>query len=63
MIRLIDCSLLDEISSEARDSLRKRKNRNFHASDNALANRLLNAVEQVPTLRRIAILIRPRMKP
>ena len=45
MIRLIDCSLLDEISSEARDSLRKRKNRNFHASDNAPANRLLNAVE------------------
>ena len=45
MIRLIDCSLLDEISSEARDSLRKRKNRNFHASDDAPANRLLNAVE------------------
>ena len=45
MIRLIDKTLLDEVSSEARDNLRKRKNRNFHASDNAPANRLLNAVE------------------
>lgn len=45
MIRLIDRKLLDEVSSEARNSPRQRKNRNFHASDDALAHRLLNAVE------------------
>lgn len=45
MIRLIDNKLLDEVSSEARNSPRKRKNRNLHTSDDAPANRLLNAVE------------------
>ena len=45
MIRLIDRKLLDEVISEARDSPRQRKNRNFHTSDAAPANRLLNAVE------------------
>ena len=45
MIQLIDRKLLDELSSEARSSPRQRKNRNFHASDAAPANRLLNAVE------------------
>lgn len=45
MIRLIDCKLLDEVSSEARNTPRRRKNRNFHVSDDAPANRLLNAIE------------------
>ena len=36
MIRLIDRKLLDEVSSEAQNSPRLRKNRNFHASDDAL---------------------------
>jgi cupin fold WbuC family metalloprotein len=45
VIRLIDRELLDEVSAEACNSPRKRKNRNFHASDDAAANRLLNAVE------------------
>lgn len=45
MIRIIDRKLLDEISAEARSSPRRRKNRNFHSSDDALANRLLNAIE------------------
>ncbi len=45
MIRLIDRKLLDEVCSEAGNSPRKRKNRNFHTTDSAPANRLLNAVE------------------
>jgi cupin fold WbuC family metalloprotein len=45
MIRLIDSKLLDEVISEARNSPRQRKNRNLHASDDAPANRLLNAIE------------------
>ncbi len=42
---LISQSLLDEVSSEARLSPRRRKNRNFHAGDDAAAHRLLNALE------------------
>lgn len=45
MIRLIDCVLLDTVSGEARESPRRRKNRNFHASNDAIAHRLLNAIE------------------
>lgn len=45
MIQLIDRHLLDEVSSEARNSPRLRKNRNLHASEDAPANRLLNAIE------------------
>lgn len=45
MIRLIDIPLLDELGAEARGSPRRRRNRNFHRSDEAPANRLLNAVE------------------
>lgn len=45
MIQFIDKGLLDEVTDEARNSPRKRKNRNFHTSDDAPANRLLNAVE------------------
>ena len=42
---LIDQALLDSVSSEASSSLRRRKNRNFHADDAAPAHRLLNAIE------------------
>lgn len=45
MIQLIDTALLDEVSVEAAASPRRRKNRNFHPSDDYPANRLLNAVE------------------
>jgi cupin fold WbuC family metalloprotein len=42
---LIDSKLLDAVIAEARTSPRKRKNSNFHANDDAPANRLLNAIE------------------
>ena len=44
-MNLISQSLLDELSAEARLSPRRRKNRNFHAGDDAAAHRLLNALE------------------
>lgn len=44
-IRLIDLSLLDEVSREAAASPRRRKNRNFHPTDDYPAHRLLNAIE------------------
>lgn len=45
MIRIIDRKLLDEVSAEACNSPRLRKNRNFHPADDSPAHRLLNAVE------------------
>jgi cupin fold WbuC family metalloprotein len=45
MIRWIDTALLDELSAEARHSLRGRKNRNFHGDDAQPGHRLLNAIE------------------
>lgn len=45
MIRLIDDALLDEVSAEARQSPRGRKNRNFHNNDAQPGHRLLNAIE------------------
>jgi cupin fold WbuC family metalloprotein len=45
VIRVIDSNLLDDVSGEARNSLRLRKNRNIHARDDAPAQRLLNAIE------------------
>jgi cupin fold WbuC family metalloprotein len=42
---LIDQTLLDAVSLEASGSPRRRRNRNFHASDAAPAHRLLNAIE------------------
>lgn len=41
----INQSLLDEVSAEAKAAPRLRKNRNFHAADDAPAHRLLNAIE------------------
>lgn len=45
MIRLIDAALLDEVTGEARQSPRRRRNRNFHRDDAQPGHRLLNAVE------------------
>lgn len=42
---LIDQALLDTVSLEAKLSPRRRKNRNFHESENDLSHRLLNAIE------------------
>jgi len=42
---IIDRALLDDLSAEARTSERRRRHRNFHASDGAAAHRLLNAIE------------------
>lgn len=42
---LIDRTLLDEVTREARENPRQRKNRNFHQGDAAVAHRLLNAIE------------------
>jgi cupin fold WbuC family metalloprotein len=42
---IIDSDLLDRVSAAARASPRLRKNHNFHASDSASCQRLLNAVE------------------
>lgn len=43
--QIIDQALLDRISLQAQASPRKRKNFNFHASENDLSHRLLNAIE------------------
>ena len=45
MIRWIDTALLDEVSAEARNSPRGRKNRNFHTDNDQPGHRLLNAIE------------------
>ena len=45
MIRPIDRVLLDDVSREARNAARGRKNRNFHIHDAQPAHRLLNAIE------------------
>jgi cupin fold WbuC family metalloprotein len=45
MIQLIDTALLDQVCREAAASPRRRKNRNFHPSDDYPAHRLLNAIE------------------
>ena len=42
---IIDRDLLDQISSRAKESPRRRKNYNFHASEDDTCHRLLNAIE------------------
>jgi cupin fold WbuC family metalloprotein len=44
-LSVVDASLLDGVSAEARGSQRRRKNRNLHAAESEPCNRLLNAVE------------------
>lgn len=41
----IDQDLLDDVSRAARDAPRRRRNRNFHTTESAPCNRLLNAIE------------------
>lgn len=45
MTKIIDNTLLDKVSGEAKESPRLRMNYNFHTSLNAKAQCLLNAVE------------------
>jgi cupin fold WbuC family metalloprotein len=45
MYEIIDSSLLDIVSSQAKESPRLRKNHNLHASPEEPCNRLLNAIE------------------
>lgn len=45
MITRIDNALLDTVCAEAAASPRRRRNRNFHASDDHPSQRLLNAVQ------------------
>jgi len=42
---LITTALLDEVATEAVAAPRRRKNRNFHADNDAPCHRLLNAIE------------------
>lgn len=43
--KIIDQALLDRTSDQALASPRRRKNHNFHATDDAVCHRLLNAIE------------------
>lgn len=43
--QIIDQATLDRISLQAKQSPRRRKNFNFHESENARSHRLLNAIE------------------
>lgn len=45
MITLIDNALLDQLCAEAAASPRRRKNRNFHPTDEHPGHRLLNAMQ------------------
>lgn len=45
MMKIIDETLLDEVTRQAKDSPRLRMNYNFHESLDAKAQRLLNALE------------------
>ena len=44
-VRIVDRQLLANVAAEAASSPRRRKNHNFHASDDYPAQRLLNAIE------------------
>jgi len=45
MIAVIDQALLAEVSAEAKQAPRRRRNRNFHPADDYPGHRLLNAIE------------------
>ncbi len=45
MITVIDQTLLAEVSAEAKQAPRRRRNRNFHPADDYPGHRLLNAIE------------------
>ena len=42
---IIDRDFLEQVSSQAKASPRRRRNHNFHASESDTCNRLLNAIE------------------
>ncbi|TCV87476.1 WbuC family cupin fold metalloprotein [Sulfurirhabdus autotrophica] len=44
-LQIIDQNLLNNVSSSAEESPRKRKNYNFHGADGDASHRLLNAME------------------
>lgn len=44
-VTLIDAQLIESVSAQAASSPRRRKNFNFHETESAPANRLLNAME------------------
>ncbi len=44
-IHFINQDLLDQVSAEAKNSPRRRRNHNFHVSESDICNRLLNAIE------------------
>lgn len=44
-VQIINRDLLEEVSSLAKQSPRRRRNYNFHASESDSCNRLLNAIE------------------
>ncbi|MES2356013.1 MAG: WbuC family cupin fold metalloprotein [Pseudomonadota bacterium] len=44
-INWITAELLRDLVAQAQSSLRRRKNHNFHADDEAICHRLLNAIE------------------
>ena len=44
-MEIIDKRLLDEVSAQAKDSPRLRKNYNFHQTLHDLCHRMLNALE------------------
>jgi cupin fold WbuC family metalloprotein len=43
--QIIDRDFLEQVSSQAKASPRRRRNHNFHASETDTCNRLLNAIE------------------
>ncbi len=43
--QIIDRDFLERVSSQAKASLRRRRNHNFHVSESDTCNRLLNAIE------------------
>lgn len=49
-MKIIDTNLLDAVTKQAKESVRLRMNHNFHASLDAKAQRLLNALEPGTTL-------------
>jgi len=44
-INWITAELLRDLTGQAQNSLRRRKNHNFHVNDDAICHRLLNAIE------------------
>lgn len=50
-MRVINRELLRQLSLDAKESLRLRKNHNLHQSDNSRCHRLLNAIEPASYIR------------